>query len=92
MNSHHPSHQSVFDGNLSVVGKGKIDVQLHRHPPTRFHVQFKSDPNSPHQPHPCNPHQVDDLEWDLHYKEGHYVLVIKWNVVDVREIAWLVEY
>lgn len=42
----------------------------------------------------CNPHQVDELEWEIvaaaHHHQHKYELKIKWQVSGVRKIRWSV--
>lgn len=76
-------------GELIVIGRNKADITLQHRQPREVFVKFKN--NHGHAV-PCNPHQYDDLEWELHYKHGHYVLVIKWEVSDSRDIVWTVRY
>lgn len=75
-------------GELVVTGKGKADIPLRHHQPCEVFVQFQDE----HHPAPCNPHHVDEFEWELHYKNSHYVLVVKWEVSGIREIFWAVKY
>lgn len=77
-------------GELSVTGENKIDIKLHHTPPCEVYVSFKG--HHHHHHIPCNPNQYDELEWEIHYKHHHYVLVIKWNVSDTREITWAVRF
>lgn len=83
-----PHFEPAQAGELVVTGKDKIDIRLRHHQPEEVFVVFKDD----HHAVPCNPHHFDELEWELHYKEGHYVLLIKWHVFGVREIFWAVRY
>lgn len=73
-------------GELIVTGKDEAKVALHGFP-TKVKVSFKDDCDII----PCNPHHHDDLEWEVHHSVHHhggFVLVIRWHVTSVREIAW----
>jgi hypothetical protein len=78
-------HEIQF-GEFCTTGKGKLDVDL-LCPPKRIKVEFKDSPNQV----PCNPHH-DRLSWDIVKTPGKLILVIKWNVSDIREIKWMVFY
>jgi len=68
--------------NLSVVGGGKLDLELDS-PPQKVVVEFSSLPTLI----PCNPAQ-DQLEWDLVTRnDGIQILRVRWYVVDKREIS-----
>lgn len=93
---HHKSHKPHFEphqsGDLFVTGQGKVEIRLldrHR-PPEEIFVFLKEHHHHHHVP--CNPHTLEEVECELHFKEHHYVLVIKWHVTDVREIVWAVRY
>jgi len=82
-------------GEFVVVGADHVDIPLIDFP-HRVEVAFK---HKPHHPHPCDPHHHhhhnDELEWEVHRNfQGHhtYVLKIKWQVYDVREIFWVAYY
>jgi len=89
-------------GELIVVGADKVEIILgHRHP-KEVSVFFEGEPI----PVPCNPHH-DKLHWEIHNKHQHhshdhkhdhckhqdeFVLIIHWNVANVRVIKWVVWY
>lgn len=77
-------------GELIVTGHNKAEMTLRHHQPEEVFVRFKE--HHHHHTIPCNPQQYDDLEWELHYRHSHYILVIKWNVSDTRDIVWAVRY
>lgn len=74
-------------GELIVTGKDKAHIPLHGHP-REINVHFKHCLEMV----PCNPHHQDWLEYEVHTHPGHYVLIIKWHVSGVREIAWHAHY
>jgi hypothetical protein len=89
-------------GNLTVTGNNSVRIPLLGRPREVF-CHFRHE----HEPVPCNPHHQDHLEYkiesvdedlhihiriDHHHHDRQFVLVIKWNVVDVREIEWLIVY
>lgn len=77
-------------GELIVVGKNEAKILLHKFPydvKVHFRDQFCETP--------CNPHHADVLEWEVQssiHHHGGFVLIIKWNVENVREIEWKVFY
>lgn len=77
-----------YHGEIVVSGRKKIDVELRHRQPERVHVAFCDDPEIV----PCNPQHFDALEWEIHYKHGHYVLVISWQVSGTRSIEFGVKY
>jgi hypothetical protein len=77
-------------GELVVTGKNSIRIPLERMP-TEVKVHFKDEVEMV----PCNPHDVDWLEYEIHLSNVHHtgrVLFIKWSVSGVREIAWHASY
>jgi hypothetical protein len=74
-------------GELFVVGKDHVTIHLHGNP-QKVVVQFKDE----HHITPCNPNDFDELEWEVERHLFGYVLRIKWQVTDVREIKWEVDY
>jgi hypothetical protein len=77
-------------GELIVTGKNSIHIPLDRLP-AEIKVHFKDEV----EPVPCNPHNVDYLEYEVHSSNHHhhgFVLVIKWSVSGVREIVWTALY
>ena len=90
-------------GELDVTGKDKVEIVLGERHPDSIIVKFKG-----HHHHvPCNPKHHDELRWELKNKHHHhphdhrndhcnhkdiYVLIISWNVTDMRTIEWLVYY
>jgi hypothetical protein len=77
-------------GELIVTGRDKAHIILHGYPrEVSCHFTHATE----HVP--CNPHHEDWLEYEVHaHKEVHggFILVIKWHVSGVREIAWHVHY
>lgn len=79
-------------GELFVTGKDKAVILLKKHP-DKVIVHFDKHEHIV----PCNHHHHDELEWEVHVKHEHpfktkFVLVIKWNVTNVREVKWTVYY
>lgn len=76
-------------GELIVTGKDEARIPLHGYPRS-VNCHFKEDEHHV----PCNPHHEDWLEYEVHTSihHGGFVLLIKWHVSGVREIAWHVHY
>lgn len=77
-------------GELFVVGKDKIVINLHRFP-SEVKVHFKGHDEIV----PCNPHHSDTLEWEVHstiHSSSGFALVIKWSVSSLREVVWQASY
>ena len=76
----------MLSGELIVVGTDRVHINLHKHHhPERVSVKFKGH----HEPHPCNPHHHDELEWHIVLGEDDvYHLTIFWSVSATREIKW----
>jgi len=78
-------------GELIVTGKDQAIISLHGLP-REVNCHFKH----PIDHVPCNPHHEDSLEYEIqsdhHHHHREFVLVIKWHVSGVREIAWHVHY
>lgn len=77
-------------GELIVTGRNLIHIPLDRMP-SEVHCHFKDDAEMV----PCNPHEVDWLEYAVHTNNtvrSGLVLIIKWGVSGVREIKWHVSY
>ena len=77
-------------GELFVTGKDSVIIVLKKLP-HKVEVCFVDEPEVV----PCNHHHHDKLEWQVHSNNHHhsgFVLVIKCNVTNVREIKWRVYY
>lgn len=78
-------------GELFVTGKDKVVISLKKFP-SKVSVHFKDEPHVV----PCNHHHHDELKWEVHASHHHYksgfILVIEWNVTNVREIKWEASY
>lgn len=71
-------------GELIVAGKDHIRIELH-HFPKVVCVEFKGCIVVP----PCTPQHDDSLEYEVRSTiYGTHVLLIKWDVSNVREIVW----
>ena len=81
------NQDDIMSGELLVVGKDTLQIELKRGVPDTVLVEFKGGPN----PVPCNPQQ-DKLEWEIHDRHHGFVLVIKWNVSSARDIIWAVSF
>lgn len=90
-------------GELDVTGHGKVEIILGNRHPNNIVVKFKGG----HHHVPCNPKHNDELRWELENKhhshphdyrhdhcqhEDKYVLIVSWNVTDVRTIEWVAYY
>ena len=78
-------------GELTLSNHGHIDLPL-KHFPSKVEVYFL---DNGHIPVPCNPHQPDELEYEVHSSNlvlGRFVLKIKWRVATVREVVYKVYY
>lgn len=90
-------------GELDVTGKDKVEINLGARSPCRVIVKFKGG----HHHVPCNPKHRDELKWEVknkHYHHPHdfrhdhchhedkYMLMISWDVTNVRTIEWVVYY
>lgn len=74
-------------GELIVIGTNSVDIPLHKFP-SKVHAKFKDEG---HEPVPCDPGDVDTLEYDVHSSNtvlSGFVLRISWSVSSVREIVW----
>lgn len=77
-------------GELIITGKNRISIPLNGFP-SEVRAHFKDELEIV----PCNPHQADTLEYEVHVSNtvrGGFVLLITWNVTGVREIKWHVAY
>lgn len=89
--SHKPRNEE--GGVLVVTGQDEVKIPIMDFP-HRVEVLFKKK----HGPPPCNPHHHhhDRLEWEVHrnyqFCKRTYNLIIRWNVQDIREIIWMVQY
>lgn len=85
-------HNKPIHGKLCVSGSDSISIELHRKTiPTEVMVKFEK---HHHQPHPCNHHGNDKVDWQLkEHHNGHHFLVITWEVhTGLREISWEVKF
>lgn len=73
-------------GELIVTGTDQISINLNGMP-AEVKVRFKDE----EQIVPCNPHHLDFLEFEIQSVVG-FILLIKWNVTNIREIKWHVAY
>lgn len=77
-------------GELIVTGQNSIQIPLQKMP-AEVKAQFKDEVDMT----PCNPHNADYLEYDVHTSNtvrSGLVLIISWSVSSVREIVWHVFY
>jgi len=77
-------------GELIVTGKDRAYIELHGFP-SEVKVYFKDC----EEVVPCNHHHHDELEWEVHASNvrlNGFVLVIRWSVTNVREVAWQASY
>lgn len=75
-------------GHITVSNHGSLEVHLKRHP-DKVDIYFCDDSVEI----PCNPANSDKIEWELkHLHSNKPILMIKWNVVGVREIEWIIKY
>ena len=79
--------EDIMSGELLVVGKNSLQINLRNGKPDTVLVEFKGHPHHV----PCNPHH-DRVEWEIHEKHYGFVLVIKWDVSSAREIIWAVSF
>lgn len=75
----------ILTSTLTVSGKGEVDINL-QGKPVSIVVEFKDDVSVP-----CDPHK-DDLNWEVDFASGSFLLKIKWNVSGVRTILWAVDF
>lgn len=75
-------------GELIVTGTNSIEIPLHRFP-SEVRAHFKD--NGP-EPVPCDPGDVDTLEYEVQNTGGKFILIVRWSVSSVREIKWNVSY
>ena len=80
-------HEEIMSGELLVIGKDSIQIELKKGRPETVLVEFKGHPKHV----PCNPHH-DKLEWEIHRRHHGLVLVIKWDVSSARAIVWAVSF
>lgn len=96
--------EAMQSGELEVTGRYKVEINLGSHPPCRVMVGFRK---GHHHHVPCNPKHHDELRWELLNKHQHhrhdarhdhchhedkYILVIAWDIADVRTIEWVAYY
>lgn len=81
------AQEQIMSGEILVIGKDKLKLDLKHGRPDTVLVEFKNQPNVV----PCNP-QLDELEWDLHQEDGGFILIIKWDVSSARTIIWAVNF
>lgn len=74
-------------GELIVTGTSQVYLPLKKFP-SEVHVKFKHDLDVA----PCNPLDVDELEWEVIEKRSGVALHIKWSVSGVREVVWHAYY
>lgn len=77
-------------GELIVTGKNFIHIPINRFP-SEVICCFKDE----FELVPCNPHDVDYLEYEVHASNTvrtGFILLIKWSVSGAREIKWQVSY
>lgn len=91
---HKPRPRNEEGGVLVVTGHDEIKIPLKEFP-HRVDIVFKKK----HSPPPCDPHHhhhPDRLEWEVHrsyvFCKRTYHLIIEWDVRDIREIIWNVQY
>ena len=83
-------NEHIMNGDLLVVGKSKIDIELWsgRGKILEVIVEFR-DPQISRTP--CNPHH-DELKWEIERRHGGTFLVIKWHVFEPRAVIWVVRF
>ena len=77
-------------GELFVSGKNSIRIPLEKFP-SEVKCHFKHEA----QIVPCNPGEVDYLEYEVHCSNtvrSGYILLIKWKVSAVREVVYRIFY
>ena len=74
-------------GELTVTGMDSFHIKL-----TGIPAEIKVDFKGEEELVPCNPHNIDSLEFVVHHHKNKFVLVIQWSVIGVREIEWKVTY
>lgn len=74
-------------GELTVTGKDSFHIKL-TGTPAEIKIDFKDEVDLA----PCNPHNIDSLEFNIHHHKNKFVLIIQWSVTGVREIKWKVTY
>ena len=79
----------VLSGELDVVGKDEVSINLEGRPPFSVNARFTEDAS---YPIPCNPGSVDRLDFGIVVCEGRTTLVIEWCVASQRTIIWEVCY
>ena len=79
---------NVLQGQVSVSGKGNVEIELDHRRPHSVVVDFQNPPTLI----PCNPPN-DRLGWEVHRIDGKYVLKILWNITSgARDVIWAVGY
>jgi hypothetical protein len=75
-------------GDITVSGKSEIGIQLPPYvKPDMVLVEFCENGGYAS----CNP-VSDRLTWDIRVTHHHYLLTIRWNVSDARQIKWEIKY
>jgi hypothetical protein len=92
----------MHSGALTVTGENSTRILLSGRP-REVSVRFRHEK----EPHPCNPHHHDHLDWEIihvdedqhehrkvihHHHDRQFFLYIEWEVFGVREIDWFVIY
>lgn len=78
-----------ISGELSVVGKDFVEIELQHGEPKKIKVKFLDEA----LPNPCDPGSQDTYAWSVKRDCCHtYVLSIYWNVSAQRLIGWEVKF
>ena len=89
MTKHKKQHNqdTEMGGELDVTGQGSVSIKI-RKDPKEVEVFFEDEVISV----PCNPPNSDFVSWNVISHHHETLLVISWEVISMREIAWIVKY
>jgi hypothetical protein len=89
MNNNNKQEVLVLGGELTVSGADEAWIKLAAEYPKVICVKFIDDCMAPPS---CNPPHIDVLEYEVKSRNGHFHLIIAWDVASTREVKWDVEY
>lgn len=85
-----PPMTEKLSGRLCVSGKGSSEFIFQGSYPETVFVHFDDEACPPAPCNPCDPGQEDLLDWKIIRHHHHYILIIEWDVSNMRQIDWKV--
>lgn len=83
--------ENMRSGELVVIGKNKVEIELIHNKPRKIIVEFIDDCVVT----PCNPKHCDVWCWEIRPRHGYkncHFLHLHWHVAGVRTIRWTILY